>query len=93
MIYYIREIAMKCKVDLIKEIKSNIKLMVRRTKQTISHRKENECLAKERIKLKKVAETVVYNKSDTAKITSFSECIFQIYLILRCNQKISLYLV
>ena len=30
---------------------------------------------------------------DTAKITSFSECIFQIYLIPGCNQKISLYLV
>ena len=29
----------------------------------------------------------------TAKITSFSECIFRVYLIQECNQKISLYLV
>ena len=29
----------------------------------------------------------------TAKITSFSECIFRVYLIQGCNQKISLYLV
>ena len=29
----------------------------------------------------------------TAKITSFSECIFRVYLIPGCNQKISLYLV
>ena len=28
----------------------------------------------------------------TAKITSFSECIFRVYLIQGCNQKISLYL-
>ena len=30
---------------------------------------------------------------DTAKITSFSECIFRVYPIPWCNQKISLYLV
>ena len=30
---------------------------------------------------------------DTAKITSFSECIFRVYLIPGCNQNISLYLV
>ena len=29
----------------------------------------------------------------TAKITSFSKCIFRVYLIQGCNQKISLYLV
>ena len=29
----------------------------------------------------------------TAKITTFSECIFRVYLISWCNQKISLYLV
>ena len=31
--------------------------------------------------------------SHTAKIMSFSECIFRVYLIPWCNQKISLYLV
>ena len=31
--------------------------------------------------------------ASTAKITSFSECIFHVYLIQGCNQKISLYLV
>ena len=31
--------------------------------------------------------------SYTAKITSFSKCIFRVYLIQGCNQKISLYLV
>ena len=31
--------------------------------------------------------------SITAKITSFSKCIFRVYLIQGCNQKISLYLV
>ena len=30
---------------------------------------------------------------NTAKIKSFSECIFRVYLIPSCNQKISLYLV
>ena len=30
---------------------------------------------------------------DTAKVTSFSKCIFRVYLIQGCNQKISLYLV
>ena len=30
---------------------------------------------------------------NTAKITSFSKCIFRVYLIQGCNQKISLYLV
>ena len=51
IIYYIREMAMKCKVALINEINSNIKLMIRRTEQTVSHRKEIKCLAIERIKL------------------------------------------
>ena len=32
-------------------------------------------------------------RQHTAKITSFSECIFRVYLIQGCNQKISLYLV
>ena len=32
-------------------------------------------------------------KRFTAKITSFSKCIFRVYLIQGCNQKISLYLV
>ena len=32
-------------------------------------------------------------KTITAKITSFSECIFRAYLIQGCNQKISLYLI
>ena len=45
---------MKCKVDLINEIKSNKKLMNRSTEQKISHRKVIECFAKERIKLKKL---------------------------------------
>ena len=30
---------------------------------------------------------------DTAKITSFSECVFRVYLVPGCNQKISLYFV
>ena len=33
------------------------------------------------------------NHNDRAKITSFSKCIFRVYLIQGCNQKISLYLV
>ena len=33
------------------------------------------------------------SKSITTKITSFSECIFRVYLIPGCNQNISLYLV
>ena len=32
-------------------------------------------------------------ENNTAKITSFSECIFRVYLIQGCNQNISLYLV
>ena len=35
----------------------------------------------------------VKNFDDTAKVTSFSKCIFRVYLIQGCNQKISLYLV
>ena len=34
-----------------------------------------------------------FGKLSTAKITSFSKCIFRVYLIQGCNQKISLYLV
>ena len=35
----------------------------------------------------------IEDNSNTAKITSFSESIFRVYLIQGCNQKISLYLV
>ena len=41
----------------------------------------------------KYKEEMMMNMADTAKITSFSECIFRVYLIQGCNQKISLYLV